>query len=93
MNLTHPSIHLNGSSAETLLEAYTKAYEALVTAHGMLRATVPNARDYYVQGPNAHAQAYSEHQDRMARVNEVRAEIETLMEKVERDALERQRRR
>ena len=93
MNLTHPSIHLNGSSAESLLEGYAEAYKALVTAHGILRATAPNARDYYVQGPNAYAQAVKEHDDRMTRVNEVRAEIETLMEKVERDVLERQRRR
>lgn len=46
-----PIIHLNGSSPDTLLAAYTAARVPLFESMRLLQETAPNARDYY-PGPD-----------------------------------------
>ncbi len=56
-----PSIHLNGTSAEQLLEQACEAGNAVRAAIVALEAAGPNARDYYPQGDDAFTRARAEH--------------------------------
>lgn len=73
-----PSIHLNGSSAERLLEEYLNAAEAIRNAQAALAKTAPNARDYYPQGAGAFDKADDEHTARLQRMQDTLNEIEAL---------------
>jgi hypothetical protein len=73
-----PSVHLNGTSRESLSEGYARAFEALDAARERLAETCPNARDYYVQGPDAHRAAMREHESRVERLTSIQNEIEEL---------------
>jgi hypothetical protein len=55
-----PTVHLNGTSGQALLDAATDARTAVEAAVVKLRAVYPNARDYYPQGPAAIGQAQDE---------------------------------
>ena len=55
-----PSIHLNGSAPETLLEGYTEALRAVRDAIEKLAATAPHGRDYYTQVAGGASAAYYE---------------------------------
>ena len=52
-----PSVHLNGTSREMLLDGYTDAYRKLIEFREAFNSIEHNARDYYVQGPDAYSQA------------------------------------
>lgn len=70
-----PTIHLNGTSKDALLHAFTAADEALAKAGKALAETAPNARDYYPQGPDAYGKAADEHDARMMALGKMRADI------------------
>ncbi len=77
-----PTIHLNGTSGEALLDQITTAGQA---AQGLLRAlsaASPNGRDYYLQGPNVLRQAEAEHRSRVGRVQSVFTELGELAEAI-----------
>lgn len=78
-----PTIHLNGTSRERLLEDLNEAYYALGQAMSVLRVVTPNGRDYYPQGPQAYDEALDEHLARLGKIEEVRKELETLMEAID----------
>jgi len=59
-SVTLPSIHLNGTSRVTLLDGYLHAYQLLCQASDALNSVEFNARDYYVQGPDAWSRATTE---------------------------------
>lgn len=88
--MTLPTIHLNGTSVESLLEDNDKAYRALDLALSAMRQSAPNGRDYYPQSPSAINSAIDEHQERMRKVYEVMKELETMGEHL---ATEQEKRR
>lgn len=88
-----PTIHLNGSSAERLREAYETAANAITTAIAALAETAPNARDYYPQGPSAFPLATEGHLERMKRLDAVRAELMELWDHVNGVICENEQRR
>jgi hypothetical protein len=53
MNITAPTIHLNGTSAKSLWEGYEAAYDAIRVAREAMGKIEFNARDYYVQDAGA----------------------------------------
>jgi hypothetical protein len=56
-----PTVHLNGTSGEELMEQFRKVTDALRNAVAVLTENFPNARDYYVQeDPNAFTKAKDE---------------------------------
>ena len=57
MNITAPTVHLNGTSAKDLWAGYEAAYEAVRAAQEAIGNIEFNARDYYVQGPEAWSKA------------------------------------
>lgn len=75
-----PSIHLNGTSAEVLLDGYVDACAAVLAAERALAACAPNPRDYYVQGPQAFELAQQRHYQRCDRLQSVRTELAMLAE-------------
>jgi hypothetical protein len=79
-----PSIHLNGTDAQSLFDGYKAAYEAVRDARTALRDCAPNGRDYYVQeatpgrGMDASVEAMEEHRVRMAALAAIESDLETL---------------
>jgi len=57
MNITPPTIHLNGTSAKDLWVGYEAAYDAVRAAQEALGKIEFNARDYYVQDADAFTKA------------------------------------
>lgn len=79
-NLTLPTVHLNGTSAQSLLDGVQEAHEKLREATEALCAAGPNARDYYPQGAGAFDRAVDEHRSRLARLASVAQELEQIAE-------------
>ena len=76
--LAVPTIHLNGTSADRLLEAIEAAYARCGEALDALCQCAPNGRDYYPQGPEAMDLATRQHWRRLEHVKAVRDELERL---------------
>lgn len=75
-----PTIHLNGTSATALAEAYENAVSALFRARDALVLAAPNARDYYPQGPNAFSEARRDHDRRAKALHDLQDELQELAE-------------
>jgi len=82
LNITLPTVHLNGSSKQSLLDCYFDAAEALRKALVAVQATAPHGRDYYVQrthdGEHVTHRAIAEHVDRLKRLESVLRELNAL---------------
>lgn len=82
MTLAVPTVHLNGTSKNGLLEQITEALTALHEAERKLIATAPHGRDYYVQPGDAYAKAEAEHIERVLALRNVISELEHIGVKV-----------
>jgi hypothetical protein len=80
MALTHPTIHLNGSGRDSLVEGWEAAWSAAEAAFEALKRTAPNGRDFYPQGPEALAKAIDEHRDRLRKIQAVQDELQELIQ-------------
>lgn len=78
--MTLPTIHLNGTSVEALMEANDAVYDALQSAMNKFAATSPNGRDYYPQGPEAYGKAVAEHEARTRAIYGIIRELGTIGE-------------
>lgn len=56
-----PTVHLNGTSGNDLLEQITEARRALRLAVEALHKACPNGRDYYPQSPQSIYEAVEQH--------------------------------
>lgn len=74
-----PTIHLNGTSRERLLEPLNTAYDAINEAYTALKQCAPNGRDYYPQGQGAMDNAVKEHMARLQRLDDVSKELEAII--------------
>ena len=79
---TFPTVHLNGTSREALLEGYIDALNAVSHAIEVLQKNGPNARDYYVAGPAHWEAAMAEHEARLQKLEAVLAELREIGEHV-----------
>jgi len=70
-----PTIHINGTSRQDLVEQYVNARSALHEAIRAMQATAPNGRDYYPQGLQAIHEASSEHQERLYKLEVMAGEM------------------
>ena len=79
-----PTIHLNGTAAQSLFDAYRGAYKAVHAGRVALAQCSPNGRDYYTQeatpgtGRDATCEAMSEHIARMDSLEAVERELAAL---------------
>lgn len=62
-DLQLPTIHLNGTGAQTLRDHYERADDALYEFIEAFQAIEFNARDYYVDGPEAWGKAVEARQE------------------------------
>jgi hypothetical protein len=75
---TLPTIHLNGTSRQELLDDYLQALNTVRDAIKALDKIEFNARDYYVQGPNAFEHAREERQAQYSHLWAVKLELEAI---------------
>lgn len=77
-----PTIHLNGTGQQYLLDQANETVSALNVALDTMMANGPNCRDYYPQGPDACAAAIKEHQARVLAIRAVVADCCQLAEAI-----------
>ena len=68
---TLPTIHLNGTGADSLSSEYTETWHALKAAREVLISTTCNARDFYPQGDHAFQDARFERSEAIAKLDDV----------------------
>ena len=73
-----PTIHLNGTSKQALLDQVLDAAHAVQDAIKALENATPNGRDYYPQGADAIKLAIAEHTARVTKLKEVFGELAKL---------------
>jgi hypothetical protein len=77
-----PTIHLNGTSRDSLLDGYINAMRVLRLAIDALQAAAPHSRDYYTQAGDTFCTAQNHHFTRLARLRETLDELQTIAEHV-----------
>jgi hypothetical protein len=87
--LAVPTIHLNGTSKEALIEQLLEAGSAIRVAVEKLNAAWPNGRDYYVQSPRAYAEADSQWNERRKKLLGVMEELAAITERIDDSAPDR----
>lgn len=70
-NLTFPTVHMNGTSRSMLQEGYREARLKVREAVAAFEAIEFNARDYYVQGPEAWTKARDERTEQFKKLKSV----------------------
>lgn len=81
--LTLPTVHLNGSGRQRLLDINQAALAAIDAALEALHEAAPHGRDYYVNpDPEAYSKAAVEHGARIDTLTKVRQDCETLIQHV-----------
>jgi len=75
MTLAVPTIHLNGTSRESLMDRLRDAMDAIIEAEKALMQACPNGRDYYPQGPDAIQEALRQHANRLHNLRAVYIEL------------------
>lgn len=68
---TLPTIHLNGTGAQTLFDEYNEAWRALRAARDAFASTTCNGRDFYPQGETAYQDARYERAEAFAHLEDV----------------------
>lgn len=88
-----PTLHLNGSSADSLIKDYQEAADAAYEAVKALGNVDFHGRDYYTQDTDGKAfqQARDEHLARLAKLESVRVELGQILLNVVDQRLERER--
>jgi hypothetical protein len=72
MTLYVPTVHLNGTSKEALIEQQTEIHNAAMILLKKLADATPHDRDYYVQkNPKAGAEARKAHSEWMTIVRDI----------------------
>ena len=75
-NITIPTVHLNGSDGNSLLNAVNNARRAIMTAKEALDKCAPHGRDYYVTGTSeAFSDAQEEYLTRYASLRQIEREL------------------
>jgi hypothetical protein len=77
-----PTIHLNGSDPQTLLDGYLDTVDAIGVAINALQKCYPNGRDYYPQGDSAIREALQEQNARFTALDKVRNELFEIAESI-----------
>lgn len=75
-----PTIHLNGTSPQMLLDGYLDARSAILDACSKLEHVEFNGRDYYPQGPDAFRTARDEHRARLSALMSVADQLMVICE-------------
>lgn len=80
IGLLTPTVHMNGTSREELIQQLCDAHHAINKAQEVLAQAAPNGRDYYPQGADAMWTAQKQHRTRVARLAATAAELMAIAE-------------
>lgn len=78
MPLLPPTIHLNGTSKDELLNQLEAVVSALDAALAAINAAAPNGRDFYPQGPEALTKAQAAFDERVLALRRVHTDFSNL---------------
>lgn len=81
-DLIVPTVHLNGTSAETLTDNLCEVYSAIGDAIRKLKQAAPNGRDYYLE-PGSLERATDQHMRRMKTLTDLQDELQAEIEAIE----------
>lgn len=81
-DVVSPIVHLNGTSAERLIEQLSDVYDAAEQLYAALKQAAPNGRDYYPE-PGRLERAIAQHRQRMAAVQAIQASVEAEIAAIE----------
>ncbi len=79
--MTYPTVHLNGTSRNSLVDQYQNAANAVRTAIDTVAQNGPHGRDYYVVD-GAFEAARKEHQARLDKLRSVLHEIDDILDHI-----------
>ena len=77
-----PTVHLNGTSKQALLDQLQEAIGAIEDAGKALARAAPHGRDYYIQKDNPINAAMDQHDARMEKLRSIVRELEFIAEQV-----------
>jgi len=77
-----PTVHLNGTSREALVEEYLEAIEAVNAATAAVGRITVNARDYYVQPLGNWDIARDQHEARLQALAKVHDDLCAILQEV-----------
>lgn len=91
-----PTVHLNGTDGDTLLNRVADASNAVYAAIAALCEAGPNSRDYYPQGSDVALAAQREHEARIKSLRAICADLVTIhdgiQDQIDERAAQRKRR-
>lgn len=76
--LIAPTVHLNGTSKDSLIEQYANVLEAIDVLQKAMAAATPHMRDYYVAPVGSYERAMDQHRTRWSSLMTIREHYETL---------------
>ena len=82
-DLAIPTVHLNGTSRDSLIDGLCDAGHVVIDAMKALADAAPNARDYYVQGDDAYGIARTQHEERLAKLKSVYDELAAIAQAID----------
>lgn len=77
-NLIAPTVNLNGSNADRLIEDYIEVMNAIRLAEDLLAGIAPHGRDYQTVPVQEYPLAREQHRRRMVFLASVRADLELI---------------
>ena len=77
-NLVTPTVHLNGTTGQHLLDQQLKVIHALRDVLTVMSQACPNARDFYPQGEGVALEAREVYNERRKIISKMIAEYETI---------------
>lgn len=77
-NLIAPTINLNGSNADRLIEDYINVMDAIRHAQELLAGIAPHGRDYQTAPVQEYPMAREQHHRRMTFLDAIRSDLELI---------------
>jgi len=74
-----PTIHSNGTSHKDLTEGYERVEYALFALTEAFTSIEFNARDYYVQGPDAYTQARDQQREIFLKICDIQQYLQEIL--------------
>ncbi len=74
-DLIVPTVHMNGTNRESLLEQREVFYQAICGAAEALKQMAPHGRDYYIAEPGTFERATAQHERRQKTLDSLAQEI------------------
>jgi hypothetical protein len=82
IELSTPTVHLNGTSRDELLRQLNAVIDAIDLAENALLGAMPHGRDYYLQPGNAITTALDAHRERLDILTQMRKDFEIIRQDV-----------